>query len=243
MKSFLLSALLALSLSPLAASADTTYFLGSDRGVYFDAGQGLKRVGLGTGSSLTVRGSTLYLAGDDGQVWSADQKGRWAPVPGARDVKKIVLDPSGTLFVLGGDGGVYRLDKGLTRRGLAVARDLAVAGNGDLYVVGTDGKVWVSRALLGGTDTWSPYNSLAVGKKLAVAPDGTVYLIGNDDGIYKVNGQAISRLGLATGQEISVSSDGQVGIVGMDGGIYLLEGASKWRRLGTGQARQVVWPR
>jgi hypothetical protein len=237
----LLLLLLLSSLSP--AQADTIYFLGPDRGVYADDGSGLRRVGLGTGNSLAVHGTCLYLAGDDGQVWSADARGRWTPMPGAKQVKKVVTDSSGTLYVLGDDGGVYRFDGGLTRRGLAVAQDLAVAGNGDLYVVGNDGKVWVCHALLGGKDSWTPYNALAQGKRLAVAPDGTVYLVGNDEGVYRVGPEKIARLGLASAREVAVSSQGEVGIVGTDGGVYLWDGSSRWKRLGSGTARQVIWPR
>lgn len=231
-------------LSSLAACADDTiYFLGADRGVYMDAGNGLRRVGLGTGNSLAVHAGVLYLAGDDGQVWSADQRGRWLPISGTSQAKKVVVDPQGTLFILGSDGGVYRYSNGMSRRGLAVASDLAVSGNGDLYVVGTDGKVWVSRALLGGKDIWTPYNLLAQGKKVAVANDGTVYLIGTDNGIYRIGSTAIDRLGVASGQEIAVSDDGQVGIVGTDSGVYLWNGGSRWSRLGTGTARAVIWAR
>ena len=241
MKSTLLILLL-IFLSP-AASAEPIYFLGPDRGVYVDAGSGIRRIGLGTGGSLAVHGDTLYLAGDDGEVWSADSKGRWLPLPGSSGVKKVVVDANGTLYVLGGDGGVYRFANGMSRRGLAVATDLAVSGNGDLYVIGTDRKVWTSRALLGGQDAWVPYNGLALGKRVAAAPDGTVYILGTDDGVYRIGPEAISRLGLATGREIAVGPQGQVGIIGMDDGVYLLEGSSQWRRLGSGTARQVVWPR
>ena len=162
---------------------------------------------------------------------------------GTSQARKVVFGANSSMFILGTDGGVYRFDNGMARRGLAVAQDLAASANGDLYVIGTDGKVWVSRALLGGTASWVPYNALAQGKKIAVAPDGTVYIIGNDGGVYKIGVQSIERLGIATGQEISVGPQGQVGIVGMDSGVYLLEGSSRWSRLGTGTARQVVWPR
>lgn len=239
----LIAMLLLFLLAPSVAYADPIYFLGMDRGVYRDAGDGIKRVGLGTGNNLAVHNSTMYLAGDDGQLWSADAKGRWMPSPSAGKVRKVAFDGHGTMYVLGAAGGVYRYDTGLTRHGLAVVSDLGAASNGDLYAIGTDGKIWNCRALLGGQAQWTPYNALAQGKKLAVAPDGTVYLIGNDNGVYQVGPQAIQRLGLATAQEVSVSPSGQVGIVGMDNGVYLLEGRSTWRRLGGGTARQVVWPR
>lgn len=237
---FLLLALI-VSFSSLTARAETVYFLGLDRGVYLDSGSGIQRVGLGTGRSLAVYGGQLFLAGDDGRIWTADQKGRWQPKTGTAGVQKVAVDSSGSVFLLGNDGGVYRWSEGTaSRRGLAVVSDVAVASNGELYAVGTDQKIWRSPA---GGQSWAVYNPLALAKKIAATPDGTVYVIGTDDGVYKVTAKTITRLGLATGREISVGPRGQVGIVGTDNAVYLLDGASSWRRLGSGTASAIVWPR
>jgi len=120
-----------------------------------------------------------------------------------------------------------------------VARDLAVSESGDLFVVGTDGRIWTCGA---NQSEWTIYNGLVSAKKLAVG-GGSVYLLGTDNGIYRVGPQKVERLGLATGQEVSVNSSGRVvAIVGMDNGVYLFQDGN-WTRLGAGLARQVVWPR
>lgn len=220
-------------------SLDRPSFLGMDGGVY---GPDLKRLGLGTGSSLAVHGQTAYLIGTDGHLWSCTDGGEWMPLSGPAALglgTKVVVEPSGTPLILGTDGGVYRLGKGWNRVGLAVARDLAVSESGDLFAVGTDGKIWTCGV---NQSEWTLFNGLVSARKLAVG-GGSVYLVGTDNGIYRVGSQQVERLGLATGQDISVNSSGRVvAIVGMDNGVYLFQNGN-WSRLGAGLARQVSWPR
>lgn len=212
-------------------------YLGLDGGVY---GTDLKRIGLGTGTSLAVHDQSAYLVGTDGRVWSATGSS-WSPLEGASSLaqaQKVVVEPSGALDIVGTDSAVYRLRRNWSRIGLASARDLDVSPDGDLFIVGSDSHIWTASA---GQNEWKLYNPLAAGKKLAAAR-GAVYLIGTDNGIYKVVGESVERQGLATAQEISVSNSGQVAIVGMDNGVYYLQNGD-WKRQGAGTARLVIWPR
>ncbi|MCW5870093.1 MAG: hypothetical protein KIS61_22750 [Candidatus Eremiobacteraeota bacterium] len=218
-------------------AVDQPAYLGLDGGVY---GPNLKRIGLGSGTSLAIHGQTAYLVGSDGRVWSAGGSD-WRPLEGApalAQAQKVVVEPSGALVILGTDSGIYRLRRNWYRIGLASARDLDVSPAGDLFIVGSDAHVWTSAA---GQTEWRLYNALAAGKKLAAA-QGMVYLIGTDNGVYRITPEQIERQGLATAQEISVSSSGQVAIVGMDNGVYYLQ-SGDWKRQGGGTARLVIWPR
>lgn len=228
---------LALLLVAQLFAADQPTYLGLDGGVY---GSNLKRMGLGTGTSLAVHDQTAYLVGTDGRVWSANGSD-WRPLDGApalAQAQKVVAEPSGALVILGTDSGIYRLRRNWYRIGLASARDLDVSPSGDLFIVGSDAHVWTSPS---GQNEWTLYNGLAAGKKLAAA-QGMVYLIGTDNGVYRVTPGQIERQGLATAQEISVSNTGQVAIVGMDNGVYYLQNG-EWKRQGGGTARLVIWPR
>ena len=217
---------------------DRPIYLGMDGGVY---GSDLKRLGLGTGSSLAVHGQTAYLVGSDGRLWTCTNRGDWQPPSGGAALgqgQKVVVEPSGTPLLLGTDGGVYRLGSGWNRVGLGVGRDLAVSESGDLYMIGNDGHVWVCPV---NQSQWSLFNGLATGQKLAAA-GGAVYLIGKDGGIYRVTPNQIDRLGLASGQDIAVSGAGQVAIIGLDNGVYYYQ-EGDWKRQGWGTARQLAWPR
>ncbi len=229
--------LLALLLLAQLFAPDQPAYLGLDGGVY---SPNLKRMGLGTGTSLAIHDQTAYLVGTDGRVWSASGAD-WRPLEGApalAQAQKVVAEPSGALVILGTDSGIYRLRRNWYRIGLASARDVDVSPSGDLFIVGSDAHVWTSPA---GQNEWTLYNALAAGKKLAAA-QGMVYLIGTDNGVYRVTPERIERQGLVTAQEISVSSSGQVAIVGMDNGVYYQQNGD-WKRQGGGTARLVVWPR
>ncbi len=233
MKFLLLAALL---LGQLFMTERPVY-LGLDGGVY---GTDLRRIGLGSGTSLAIHDQTAYLVGTDGRVWSASGS-NWSPLEGAPSLaqaQKVAVEPSGALVIVGTDSGVYRLRRTWNRIGLASARDLDVSPDGDLFIVGSDSHIWTSAA---GQNDWKLYNPLAAGKKLA-ASRGAVYLIGTDNGVYRISGESIERQGLATAREISVSSSGQVAIVGTDNGVYYLQNGD-WKRQGAGTARLVIWPR
>lgn len=229
--------LLALLLLGQLLSTEQPAYLGLDGGVY---GPNLRRMGLGTGTSLAIHDQTAYLVGTDGRVWSSGGSD-WRPLDGApalAQAQKVVAEPSGALVILGTDSGIYRLRRNWYRIGLASARDLDVSPGGDLFIVGSDSHVWTSSA---GQNEWRPYNVLAAGKKLAAA-QGMVFLIGTDNGVYRITPEQIERQGLATAQEISVSNSGQVAIVGMDNGVYYLQNG-EWKRQGAGTARLVIWAR
>ncbi|GMU55746.1 MAG: hypothetical protein AMXMBFR33_48920 [Candidatus Xenobia bacterium] len=227
--------LLALLLLTTLATAqlETPWFLGLDGGVY----RGLQRVGLGTGTSLAVVGDTAYLIGQDRRLWSAGPQGNWQVADQLARCSRVAVASDGTVYLLGIDGGVYR--QGVGRVGLGLGSDLAVGSGHDLFVVGTDGHIWISPSASG---AWVPYNALALARRVAAGPEGTVALIGTDQGVYRVTPDHIERLGLATGQEVAVRSDGTVFIVGTDSAVYSYENGG-WQRLGDGLAKAVVWPR
>lgn len=119
-------------------------------------------------------------------------------------------------WFLGPDGGVYR---GLERVGPGTGTDLAVAGQTP-YVVGMDGLIWSGR---GGN--WRPFNMLFKAQRLSIGPDGSVLALGLDGGVYRVDAQGWTRVGLATGTDLA--GGGTLYVIGMDQKVWFYR-SSTW---------------
>lgn len=224
---------LALAACALAQYGTRPWFLGMDGGVY----RGLDRVGIGTGSSLTVVGDRAYIVGMDQRVWTSGPEGNWRVADPLARATQVAAASDGAIFILGTDKGVWQL--GVGRIGLGVGLDLAVGEGHDLFVVGTDSRVWKCDNGLG---AWRPYNDVALARKVAASPNGTLAILGLDGGVYSLDTRNLERLGLATGQSLSLSTVGVPYIVGLDNAVYFYQGGD-WQRLGDGLAREIVWPR
>lgn len=204
-----------------------------DGGVYRD----LDRIGIGTGTSLAVAGDTAYLVGMDQRIWTSGPGGNWQVADALARAVKVTVAGDGAVFLLGTDGGVYQM--GVGRVGLGLGTDLTVGEGHDLFVVGTDGRIWKSESANG---TWRPYNPTVLARRVAAAPDGSVAILGLDGGVYRLDSRNFERLGLASGTSITLADDGAPYVVGLDNGVYFYRGGS-WQRLGMGLARQIAWPR
>lgn len=224
---------LLLAVPGLAQYGDRPWFLGMDGGVY----RGLDRVGLATGTSLTVVGDRAYLVGMDQRVWTCGPEGNWQVADPLARAVKVAAASDGTVFLLGTDSGVWQL--GVGRIGLGVGSDLAVGEGHDLYLVGTDSRIW---KCAGASGDWRPYNATALARKVAASGNGTVAILGMDAGVYFLDPGGFQRAGLATGQRLALSGGGVPYVVGLDNGVYFYQGG-EWQRLGEGLAAQVVWPR
>jgi hypothetical protein len=225
---------LALAVCALAQYGVRPWFLGLDGGVY----QGTSRVGVGTGTSLTVVGDRAYLVGNDQRIWTSGPEGNWRVADPVARATKVAAASDGAVFVLGTDNGVWQL--GVGRIGLGTGLDLAVGEGHDLFVVGTDSRIWKCEEAKG---SWKPYNGVALGKHVAASPNGTVAMIGLDGGVYFVDTRNVQRLGLATGQSLCLTTAGVPYIVGMDNAVYFYMDGGDWQRLGDGLVRQIAWPR
>ncbi len=120
-------------------------------------------------------------------------------------------------WFLGPEGGVYR---GLERVGLGTGTDLAVAGQTP-YVVGLDGLLWSGR---GGN--WQPLNGLFKAQRLAIGPNGGLLAVGLDNGVYRVDAQGWTRVGLATATDVA-GGGGAIFVIGMDQKVWVYR-SSTW---------------
>ncbi len=209
------------------------WFLGLDGGVY----RGTERVGIGTGTSLAVVDDTAFLVGLDQHIWKSGPGGDWRMADPVALASKVVAAGDGSIFLLGTDGGAWHM--GVGRVGLGVGSDLAVGEDHDLYLVGTDSRVWLCENESG---NWKPYNSSVLARKVAAAPNGAVCILGLAGEVYALDSRYGSRLGGMVAQSLSLATDGTPYVVGLDNAVYFYRGGD-WQRLGSGYARQIAWPR
>lgn len=193
----------------------------------------------GEARTLTISSAGVVAAtGRNGEVWLWKGKGNWMLLPGK--LKRIAAEPSGRLWGIDDDGNIQQYNGTLWRRMPGRANDIAIGGNGDVWIRQPDG------ALAAWDFASNQWKSGEPGKKaagIAVDPEGQPWIVGEDGKILRHDAKGWREVPGIEATSVAIGPEGSVYAVDTEETLWLLDRLRKeWDRVNGQVAGVAVGP-
>lgn len=169
-----------------AGGADRIYGVGPDDGVYRYDGRAWVRVGEAARSVSVAADGTVAVTNARDEVWrkvADDFSNAWRQVPGRW--RKAAAMNAGSLWAIGQDGNVYRIDgAGRSAQAGVTVSDIAAAADGTVVGVNSQSRTIWRKSGDDTRQTWVQQPGEAL--RVAVPGAAATLRIGPDGGVYRL---------------------------------------------------------